>query len=78
MRKLKIFGKEFTLPRHKWLRILLGIAFITGGILGFLPILGIWMLPLGIVILSIDISAVRRFRRKVMVKWKRRGKKTPK
>jgi purine-cytosine permease-like protein len=50
------------------LRIALGLACILGGFLGFLPILGYWMLPLGLLILSIDFPAVRRFRRRWTVK----------
>jgi hypothetical protein len=37
-----------------------------------LPILGVWMLPLGLIILSIDLSFVRRWRRRAEVKWGRR------
>ena len=40
-------------------RIPLGIILILGGILSFLPILGIWMLPLGLLILAIDIRPLR-------------------
>jgi hypothetical protein len=42
-------------PQAKPVRIPLGIFFILGGIFSFLPILGIWMLPLGILLLAIDL-----------------------
>jgi hypothetical protein len=47
-------------PRAKWLRILLGCAFIAGGLFGFLPFLGFWMLPLGALLIGRDIPPVRR------------------
>ena len=50
----------------------LGIVLIICGILGFLPILGFWMIPLGILILSYDIAFVRRLRRRVVVWWSKK------
>jgi hypothetical protein len=55
------------MPRNIFLRVLLGVGFILGGIFSFLPILGVWMLPLGLMILSIDFPPVRRFRRRLTV-----------
>lgn len=40
-------------------RIPLGILLIIGGILSFLPVLGIWMLPLGLLLLAIDVPALQ-------------------
>ncbi len=72
MSTIKIFNRKLKVPQQKWLRILLGISLIIGGILGFLPIVGFWMLPLGIVVLSMDIPIVRRLKRKIALKWARR------
>ena len=33
---------------------------MCGGVLGFLPILGFWMFPLGVVILSLDFPPLKR------------------
>lgn len=41
-------------------RTLLGLAFVVGGIFGFLPILGFWMLPLGVVLILLDLRSLRR------------------
>jgi hypothetical protein len=41
--------------------------------LGFLPVLGFWMLPLGLALLSVDLPSVRRRRRKLSVWWGRRN-----
>jgi purine-cytosine permease-like protein len=70
------FGRHaIRLPRTKILRVLLGIALIFGGILSFLPVLGLWMFPLGIMVLSVDFHAMRKARRRVLVWWTRRRKK---
>jgi hypothetical protein len=52
--------------------MILGLMFIVGGLLGFLPILGFWMVPVGLLILSVDIPQVRRRRRRLAVWWGRR------
>jgi hypothetical protein len=41
---------------------------IGGGVLGFLPILGFWMIPLGLLVLSFDLPQVRRWRRRFLVR----------
>ena len=69
MSVVKIFNHEIRVPRQKWLRILLGVSLVLGGLLGFLPIVGFWMLPLGLFVLSIDMPIVRRFTRRVGHKW---------
>ncbi|MBB3949810.1 hypothetical protein [Aureimonas jatrophae] len=69
---LEVMGRTFRLPSNRLARMAVGVLFVLGGIFSFLPVLGIWMLPLGLVILSIDIPAVRRMRRRSEVKWGRR------
>jgi len=41
-------------------RIPLAILLIFGGIFSFLPVLGIWMLPLGFLVLAVDIPLLRK------------------
>jgi hypothetical protein len=67
-----VFGYRMPLPRSRLLRILIGCLLILGGVFSFLPILGVWMLPLGLVVLSIDIPRVRRWRRRFAVWFHRR------
>ena len=43
-------------PGARWFRIPLGIVLIFGGIFSFLPVLGIWMLPLGLLLLALDLA----------------------
>jgi hypothetical protein len=71
-RKINVLGREFALPRSRALRIAIGAGLILGGILGFLPILGFWMIPLGLLVLSYEFAAVRRWRRRLVVWWERR------
>jgi hypothetical protein len=46
-------------PSQIWLRVPLAIALVAGGLLSFLPVLGIWMLPLGLVLVARDIPFLR-------------------
>ena len=62
-------------PESRRLRVALGIALVIGGMFGFLPILGFWMIPLGLLVLSIDFHPIRRFRRRTAVYWGRRKAK---
>ena len=73
MGSIKIGQREIPLPASPTLRIAAGICLICGGIAGFLPILGFWMLPLGVLVLSVDIPLVRRWRRRFTIWWHRRG-----
>lgn len=72
MDNIEFGNRQIKLPRSKAWRVVLGVALIVGGILGFLPVVGFWMIPLGIMVLSIDFHPVRRFRRRMLVKWGRR------
>jgi hypothetical protein len=47
-------------PKLIWLRLPIGIALICGGLVGFLPVLGFWMVPLGLILLAQDFPPVER------------------
>jgi hypothetical protein len=47
-------------PHLHVVRIPLSIVLILGGIFSFLPVLGLWMLPLGLLVLAVDIPPLRR------------------
>ncbi len=59
------------MPRNRLVRTVVGLLLLIGGVLGFLPILGFWMIPLGLIVLSVDFPFVRRFRRRLAVRWGR-------
>ncbi|WP_018181569.1 hypothetical protein [Kaistia granuli] len=75
------FGKKaISLPKSRAARVAIGSGFVLGGTLGFLPVLGFWMVPIGLVVLSHDFPRVRRLRRQsevaLMRRWAKLRKKT--
>src|SRR5215831_4884969 len=46
--------------RAIWMRVLTGFAFIGAWCFFPLPIVGIWMLPVGLALLAHDIAIIRR------------------
>jgi hypothetical protein len=46
-------------PSARWVRWPLAVILIVGGIFGILPVLGLWMLPLGLVLIAQDIPFLR-------------------
>lgn len=44
-------------------RLILGVLLMAGGLLAFLPILGLWMLPLGLAVASLDVVPALRWLR---------------
>ncbi len=74
MNALKLGNRRFKLPRSRLARILIGVLLIVGGVLGFLPVLGFWMIPLGVLVLSYDLAFVRKWRRQMEIiyaRWRR-------
>jgi hypothetical protein len=47
-------------PSSRWIRVPVGLFLIVGGLLSVLPVLGLWMLPLGLLLLAEDLPFVRR------------------
>ena len=43
------------------IRVPVAILFILGGFLSFLPVLGLWMFPLGLLLLAVDLPVLRPF-----------------
>lgn len=68
----RLFGREFPKPGSRRARLTLGTALSVFGVFGFLPILGFWMIPLGLFILSHELHPLRRIRRRFAV---RQGRK---
>jgi hypothetical protein len=46
-------------PSARMWRIPTASLLLLGGVFGFLPILGFWMLPLGLVLLSVDLPRLQ-------------------
>jgi hypothetical protein len=47
-------------PDGRWARLPAGLLLVAGGLAGFLPVLGFWMVPLGLLLLAKDIAVLRR------------------
>jgi len=62
-------------PSSRAVRIPVGLLLVAAGLLGFLPILGFWMLLPGLLLLSLDLPFLRKPMRVVIVHaryWLRR------
>ena len=47
-------------PESRWARIPAGALLILGGFLAVLPVFGLWMLPLGVILIAEDVPILRR------------------
>ena len=47
-------------PSSRLVRIPLAILLVVGGIFSFLPILGLWMLPLGLLLIAQDVPFLQK------------------
>ena len=47
-------------PEARWIRIPVGVLFIAGGLLWFLPVVGIEMLPIGLLLIAQDVPFLRK------------------
>jgi hypothetical protein len=71
MASVKFGNNRINLPANRIVRIGIGVGLVLLGLIGFLPVLGFWMVPLGLLVLSVDIAIVRRWRRRFTV-WAER------
>src|SRR5690349_25085979 len=46
-------------PDSRWVRVPVGALLILGGIFSILPFLGLWMLPLGLLLIAYDVPFLR-------------------
>ena len=53
-------------PSYRWLRIPMGLLLTVGGVLSFLPIAGLWMLPIGLALLADDVRLLRSLRSRAL------------
>ena len=62
------------------IRFPVALLMIFGGLLAFLPVLGLWMLPLGLMLLALDLPFLQgpvsglivKVRRRFAIFWRRR------
>ena len=53
-------GLRYLVDSSPWVRVPPALALIVGGTFGFLPVLGFWMVPLGLILLAQDIPPMRK------------------
>lgn len=47
-------------PASHLARWLAAVVLVVGGVFSFLPVLGLWMLPLGLMLIAADVPFLRR------------------
>jgi hypothetical protein len=47
-------------PASRWLRIPIGVLLMIGGVFSILQGLGIWMLPLGLLLIAADVPFLQK------------------
>lgn len=75
LRRFRFFKLRSDVGSKRWLRRIAGVLLLIGGVLGFLPILGFWMFPLGAVLLALDVPWLRRPVRRWLVIGERRWRR---
>ena len=62
-----------TLRKPGWMvfRIVIGVLFLIGGLLAFLPVLGLWMIPVGLLLLAIDLPVLQGPVSRVLIRGRR-------
>lgn len=60
------------IPSARWIRVPVGVLFVLGGVFAILPILGLWMLPIGMLLLAQDVPVLRRPTRRALlsIEWR--------
>jgi hypothetical protein len=65
-RRLRSTLRFLRQPCRRWLRIPMGLLLTFGGVLGFLPIVGFWLLPVGLALLADDVQLLRSCRSRIL------------
>lgn len=62
------FGRRVWLPQSRLIRLALALGLMIGSVLAILPVFGLWMLPLGLLILSVDYPPAERLSRNIVAR----------
>ena len=65
-RRLRSIVRWLRRPSSLWIPTPAAVLLICGGFLGFLPVLGFWMLPMGMILLADDLPALRSLRSRIL------------
>jgi hypothetical protein len=69
-RAFQVWLENLRQPRMRWMRIPIGIALVLAGAVGFLPVVGFWMIPLGLSLLALDVPAAAKANRWIERKFR--------
>jgi hypothetical protein len=58
--RLQTVIRRLRQPSMRWVRIPAGLLLILGSAFSILPVFGLWMLPLGLMLLADDVPPLRR------------------
>jgi hypothetical protein len=68
-------------PSSRFARIPLAILLVFGGVFSFLPVLGLWMLPLGLLLIAQDVPVLQKPMSRMLGwierKWEERSARRP-
>ena len=68
-------------PSARAVRIPAGVILICGSFLAILPVFGVWMAPVGVILLALDVPALQRPTGRALVRarllWNRWRKRRP-
>ncbi|MFO1135198.1 MAG: PGPGW domain-containing protein [Rhodoblastus sp.] len=56
--------------KWRWLRPPIGVSLVILGMFGFLPVIGFWMIPLGLAVLAVDFPAAEKALDWLTEKWR--------
>ena len=63
-RRVRISVSKFIrwprMPSSFVVRLVIGLLLILGGVFSFLPVLGVWMLPLGLLLIAQDVPFLQK------------------
>ena len=66
------FVRRMRSNRMMLIRLPIALLLVFGGVVSFLPVLGIWMLPLGLMLLALDVPFLQGPVSVLIIRWRRR------
>ena len=73
----RLGGTLHRMSRPGWamVRVPAGVMFVIGGLLAILPVFGLWMIPVGLLLLAVDVPWLRRPVSAAIIRLRRRAER---